>query len=406
MELTLFGGLLNANSVYMIPVSEALGISRASYALANIPFNVFSFLSTLSTAFLFRKFGYKQVAITSLILGGISLLMLSFCTTVWEYMFNRILFAVSYGACFTAGSVWIIKAWFHKHLGFLLGFTSMCTGLGGSLMTRLLSYIITYYSWRTAFLLSALLFVPITVLFLLIRNDPGELKLRPYGENQQLNNKKTVHTEWTGFSLKELLHRPSFYLMCINTFLCVVALYMTTPILVSYLCDSGYSKIDTSGFHAAMLASLSVAKLAGGWFSDKFGARPLAYIFLGCTAISQFMLLDVSDPSITYAASILLGIGASSATVMIPLLTLPLFGYQGNAQINSIMLAIPSLSNVISDTVANALYDKTGSYSSYFPILIVINILLLVSYTVLFALAKKDRFDYKALHGGKNTAQN
>ena len=147
-----------------------------------------------------------------------------------------------------------------------------------------------------------------------------------------------------------------------------------------------------------MYISLALSKLAGGRFSDKISAKPLAYIFIGFTAIAQFLLLDVSNPYITYLAAILLGIGASSATVMIPLLTLPLFGYQGSTQINSIMIAIPSLSNMISDTLANTIYDKTGSYNSYFPTLIVINLLLLLSYTALFICAKKDRRDYAKLH--------
>ena len=401
IEMVLFGGLLNAYSVFMIPISEALGVSRASYALANIPYNALCFLSTLATNFVFRKTGYKNLAIGSLILCTASLFFTSLCTSIWPYALCRFLFGVGAGACFTAGSVWIIKAWFHKHQGFLIGFVSMCTGLGGSAMTKLLSYLITMFGWRMALQTAALMFVPIILLFFLIRNEPRDMKLRPYGENQHLKKKKKILTEWAGFSLNELLHRPSFYLMAINTFLCVVALYMTSPIFVSYLVDSGYTKIEASSFHAVMYASLATAKLIGGWFSDKFGSKPLAYIFISCTAISQFLLLDVSNPAVTYAAAILLGIGASSATVMIPLLTLPLFGYYGSTQINSIIISIPSLSNMISDTTANAIYDATGSYRTYFPVLIAVNVLLLVSYTVMFRFAKKDRKEFEERNAAK-----
>lgn len=404
IEMIIFGGLLNAYSIFTIPISESFGVSRASYAMANIPYNALCFLSTLATNFIFRKTGYKKLAIGSLILCATALFFTSLCTSIWPYALCRFLFGVGSGACFTAGSVWIIKAWFHKHQGLLIGFVSMCTGLGGSMMTKLLSYIVTVSSWRVALQTTTLMLVPIILLFFLLRNDPRDMRLRPYGEYQHTNKKKKVMTEWAGFSLQELLHRPSFYLMCINTFLCVVALYMTSPIFVSYLVDSGYSKIDASSFHAVMYISLAVAKLAAGWFSDKFGSKPLAYIFIICTALAQFLLLgiDVSNPAKTYLAAILLGIGASSATVLIPLLTLPLFGYLGSTQINSIVISIPSLSNVISDTTANAIYDATGSYSTYFPVLIAVNVLLLLSYTVLFRFTKKDRRDFEQ----RNTAVN
>lgn len=398
IEMILFGGILNAYSVFMIPISQSLNISRATYALANIPYNLFSFISTMLTAVFYRKFGYKRFTIISLVITVVALLGLSSCTELWQYVFFRILFAAGYGSCFTAGCVWIIKIWFHKHQGVLLGFTSMCTGLGGSLMTKVLSYIITVYNWRVALQATALAFIPIIFLFLLIRDNPQDMGLRPYGEFQFSHKRKNILTEWSGFSLRELTKRLSFYLMLINTFLCVVALYMTSPMLVSYLCDSGYTKIEASSFHAVMFISLAVAKLAGGWISDKFGAKSLPYIFIGFTALAQFLLLDVSNPAITYIATVLLGIGASSATVMIPLLTTPIFGYRGSAEINGIMIAIPSLSNMISDTTANAIYDATGSYRTYFPVLIIVNVLLLVSYTILFISGKKDRQDYQRLY--------
>ena len=398
IKMIIFGGFLNTFSIFRNPVSLDLGVSRASYALANLPYNALSFLSTLATNFIFRKTGYKKLAIGSLALCAVSLFLNSVCTTIWEYAFTRFLFGLGYGACFTAGSVWIIKIWFHKHQGFLIGFTSMCTGLGGSLMTGVLSRVLDAYNWRITMQVSGLIFVPIILLLFLVKDDPRQLKLRPYGEHQHLAKQKKAMATWAGYSLKELAHRPSFYLMIINTFLCVVALYMTSPILVSYLNDSGYKPVDASSYYSVLMIALAVAKLAGGWFSDKFGPKLLVYIFLICTALSQFMLIDVSDPNRTYIASILLGIGASTATVLIPLLTMPLFGYFGSTEINSIMISIPSLSNMISDTVANAIYDKTQSYSSYFPYLIGVNIFLLLSYSLLFFFAKKDRRDYENAH--------
>jgi MFS family permease len=250
---------------------------------------------------------------------------------------------------------------------------------------------------------SGLMMIPLILLLFLMKDSPKDMGLRPYGENQHLSKRRKNISEWAGYSLQELMRRPSFYLMIINTFLCVVALYMTSPFLVSYLCDCGYNKIDASSYYSVLLIVLAFAKLAGGWFSDKFGAKALVYIFISCTAIAQFLLLDVSNPTTTYIAAVFLGIGASTATVLIPLLTLPLFGFFGSMQINSIMISIPSLSNLISDTVANAIYDVSGSYRTYFPVLIGINIFLLFSYTVLFRFAKKDRKDFEK-RNAENTA--
>ena len=72
LQMIVFGGLLNSASVYIIPISEALGVTRGSYSLATIPYSITCTLSTMVSGYLFQKFGYKKSAIASLILIAVA----------------------------------------------------------------------------------------------------------------------------------------------------------------------------------------------------------------------------------------------------------------------------------------------------------------------------------------------
>ena len=71
LEMVMFGGLLNSASVYIIPISETLGVTRGSYALATMPYSITCTLTTMASGYLFQKFGYKKSAIVSLIPLGL-----------------------------------------------------------------------------------------------------------------------------------------------------------------------------------------------------------------------------------------------------------------------------------------------------------------------------------------------
>ena len=109
LQMIVFGGLLNSASVYIIPISETLGVSRGIYSLATIPYSITCTVGTMVSGYLFQKFGYKKSAIVSLILITLSLVLTATCKTIWGFCFSKIVMGMGYGVCFTAGAVRIVK---------------------------------------------------------------------------------------------------------------------------------------------------------------------------------------------------------------------------------------------------------------------------------------------------------
>lgn len=394
LEMIMFGGLLNSAGVYLIPICDTLEISRGIYGIATIPYSITCTLSTMVSGYLFQKFGYKKSAIGSLILIAISLVLTATCKTVWGFCFSKILMGMGYGVCFTAGAVRIVKDWFFKHQGLVVGLVSMSSGLGGSLLTVILTAIIENYGWRTANMVTAVVMALIAVSYLLLRDRPEEMGLRPYGFGQQPKNKKKARQEdhsWPGFSFQALLRHPLFYVMCAATLTSCVMLYLTSGVVIPHFQDQGFSPADAAMYQSVYMLALAVAKLLCGALCDRIGPKPVTIICMVCAVVGQWILGVTADPVLCYVGILLFAVGLCMSSIMIPLLAAPLFGYQTCLSVNGIFLAMASLASIFSSPISNLFYDRLGSYCPVFRVAAIINGVMIGVYFLMFAMAKRER---------------
>ena len=394
LQMIVFGGLLNSASVYIIPISETLGVTRGSYSLATIPYSITCTVGTMVSGYLFQKFGYKKSAIVSLILITLSLVLTATCKTIWGFCFSKIMMGMGYGVCFTAGAVRIVKDWFFKHQGLVVGLVSMSSGLGGSLMTVVLTALIEDYNWRVANMVTAVIMGVITLSYLLLRDKPADMGLQPFGFGQLPKNKKKARQEdhsWPGFSFQELLRHPLFYVMCLTTLTTCVMLYLTSGVVIPHFQDQGFSPADAAMYQSVYMLALAAAKLLCGTLCDKIGPKPVSIICMICAAVGQWILGVTADPILCYVGILLFAVGLCMSSIMIPLLAAPLFGYQACFSVNGIFLAMSYLASIFSSPISNLFYDKLGSYCPVFQVAGIMNAVLIGVYFVMFAMAKRER---------------
>ena len=399
VEMIIYGGFLNAGSVFIVPITESLGLNRGDYSMALIPRGIVAFFSTMITGFLIQRFGYRKSAIVSLISFSGSLIILAFAKSLTMICISNSLLGLSYGVCTTAGAVRIIKSWFHKHQGLMLGVVTMATGVGGSIMSMTLTEIIIASNWRYAYIFTALLVAVLAILYLLLRDKPEEMNLRPYGEDAIPGKNQVAdaaHTEWTGHTLQEILKEPQFYLMAFCTFLSCTNVYLTFNVVVPHFQDGGYTATEAAAFSSTLLLCLSAVKLAGGWLCDRIGAKSVTVLCAGCAAVGQFLLADVSNPVLCYIGIVMFAMGLLSTTITVPMLAMPLFGYRAFGSITGIFLAMVSLASMVAGPIVNLFYDWLGSYSPVFRVAALIDIILIGLYLLLFYLCEKEKRQFLA----------
>ena len=401
IEMIVYGGLINSASLFTLPISESLGISTTTYSIATMPYTIVCFIGTCLTGFLFSKFGYKKVALVCLWVVALSLVLTANAKSTAMFCFSKILFGLGYGTCFTAGSVRIIRDWFWKHQGLVLGAVSMATGLGGSLMTIILTGVMETANWRTACLVASAIVATVAILYLLLKDRPEQMNLQPYGFGAKVAVKKkakNVNAHWPGFPMAEQLKRPAFYLMCLCVLASCTCIYTASSFIIPHFRSLGFNAEEAATYQSVYMLILAAAKLAMGFFYDRFGAKPVMFVCMGCAIGGQLMMGLTADPTLCFVAVAIFAIGLCSTSLLVPLLATPLFGYRAYQSVGGIFLGFCSLASLLSNPLASLCYDNTGSYGLCYRIASVVNIGVMIGYFALFSISKKEQARYYALH--------
>ncbi len=395
LEMIVYGGVINSFSVFTIPVCEALGVSRGEFSVAGMPYTVMCFVSTLISGYMIKRIGYKRGTMISLVLAAVGMAILSCANSLWMVAISRVVFALGYGFCFTAGAVRLVRDWFWKHQGLMIGLVTMGTGIGGSLMTVLLTAVEEKADWRAASLVAGGILLLIAVGYVLLKDRPEEVGLKQYGFGEQQKTAKKQRQadgrDWAGLSLQEQMKRPAFYLMNFCVLISCACIYITSTVLVPHFRDLNYSGAEAAGYQSVMMLTVAASKLISGGMCDRFGAKPVSVVCMLCAIIGQFMLSFVTGPILCYVSVFVFAVCMCMTSSVVPLLAASLFCYQGSANSNGVFISMAALAALISMPVGNYGYDLMGSYMPVFRIASIVNLGVLGLFFVLFALAKRDK---------------
>lgn len=398
LQTSIYGGLANINtSIYIIPVTTDLGISRSDYSLANSMRALVLFFCTALSGGIFKRFDVKKPVIAGLFVCSVGYGLLTICNTAVTIGLSCALIGLGEAFIGTAAANRIVNRWFHRLQGSMLGLISACTGLGGGICSIVISAVIQTSGWRFSRLLSGLsLFCTAVVTLLLLKDRPEQMGLKAYGQGYVPKPKKH-HTEsahWMGFTMQELMRKPTFYLAILTFFLAGVSIYSAFSTIAPHLQDQGMSAGDAALLNGLMLVFLALFKFVCGSISDIIGPKWVCTISMLLGTIGLLLMPGVHTMSQAVIAILLYTVSVPIVLVMIPLLTYPLFGYRSHDATLGIFLALPNLGSLIIVPVANAVYDRIGSYTPVFQFATVLSVIVLGMLLLLYALTQRDQKKY------------
>lgn len=392
LQQAVSGGFVNALSLFTIPVSESLEISRGLYSLTATARSTFGFLATLVSGGLLLRFGYRKAVVASLAVAAAALGILSTADSFAVCLLGFAVFGFSDAVCILVGPARIVNGWFHRHQGAVFGAVTACTGLGGSVMNLLLSGVIETSGWNSAFALSAVMMAVLGVLLLLLlRNHPRDMGLRPYGEGEAYIKKQEHEDHWIGYTRRQMLRSPAFYLMILGTFLSCLFSYSMFIVIVPHLCDQGLSAQSAATMQSILMLALAAVKVACGFLSDAIGAKKVVLICLLATTADLVLLSFVNAPAAALPVVVLCAISLPLTSMIVPLLSKALFGYQDQAFCLGIFMGMISVANMVSGVIVNSVFDLTGSYIPAFQFGALGSVAIIGLYLLIYRLTARDR---------------
>lgn len=384
----------NFASVFIEPVCEGLGVTRAEFSMAYSMKSVAALAVCFFSGTIFNRLGYRASAFWGLCSAAGGYLLFAFSEHFSLAYVACFIIGASNGLCATAGATRIISDWFVRYRGTVLGLVTAASGLGGSLFCILQTTIIERSSWQTALAVSAAILVLLAAAVVLFtRNKPRDLGTVPLGDGEEVVGKRRriADRAFPGLPVQKLIRRPAFYLMLLCTFLMNWGNYAGLNVVIPHFKDLGFSTAKATALQSILFLMMAGTKFISGFLSDHFGAKRVTLLCAVSGLVTFLLLPFASSFPLALLCMLLLALSLPLNTVMISLLGFTLFGYRGQRQYVGVFLSMIYVANMIVTPVANGIRDVTGSYRNSFFLAAGLAALAIALYPLLFRLAGKDK---------------
>jgi MFS family permease len=364
------GGLINMTfSLYTIPVTKSLGVSRTAFtfcvSLRSIVLCVFSLFYSLLAA----RFGIRKLMAAGCALVTAALIAFA-AGNIWLFYIGGILQGIGYSLTMTLPLSVVVANWFVKKRGTVLGVVYAASGAGGVLFSPVAGVMIEKLGWQVSFLISAAVCAAVSIpSLILMKAHPSEMGQTALGEEEEAKSSADETAVSSGLTTAEAIRTPSFWLFVavfVFSGMSICAAYMNAA---PHFVDVGFDPIFVSGVIIVIYYfSLAIGKVAMGYINDRFGILAVNNI-AGITSIIAFIMFlfsDKSSPVLAIVSVIFLGIGSTHLSVPMPLMAGKLFGQRDFAAINGIALAISTFAMAVGGPLSNYTFDVTGSYKFSF----------------------------------------
>lgn len=353
------GVVTNCFSLYIIPVSQDLGVSREAFSFIALIVNVLYAMVSFLSGRLFERFRVIALIRAASVVLPLSYFCFSLCTGLPSFYLCAVVVGLSVSLITFLPFTLIISNWFIRHRGRALGLCFMGSGLGGMVMNFLSSALIEGLGWRSSYQLIALIMAAVMVplSFLVIRATPQEMHLRPLGGDDDEG------TLLFGPLASQAIPTISFAMLVLLSLIVGFASTVYGNVINPHLRDLGFSPLYASSVLSLYLGALAAAKILLGALFDRIGARRGTVVsMLGF--ILGFLGIFLGKALWSVPLILLGGLGTASSNVSYPVLTRFAFGTRDFTRLNGLLMGMNYVTCSIGTVCANLIYSATGSYNA------------------------------------------
>lgn len=320
--------------LFFRPLMAEFGWNRAEIAIA-ITISLCS-QGLLSPIFgkITDRFGTKILTLTGALLGGFTFIMLSQINQLWQFYLLYFLIAVSYSACGPLPASAILTKWFVKKRGLALGIATTGVSFGALVVTNGGEYLISNFGWRFAYMTFGILtwVLVIPPVLLIVKDNPSEKGLLPYGEETETINVKTDSLKKI-LPKKQQILKPSSVVRTRKFWLMVMSITAIQAVIFAQL-QHQINQISDLGFSAAIGASVlgligatgGVGKIVFGYWADRYGGVKIMIFNCLFQAIGLFLMMQFTTISAIYIFAVFFGFAMGGQLALQPFIIGEFFG--------------------------------------------------------------------------------
>ena len=366
------GGLHNYGfTVFFLPLSQDLGLSRAATSLAFSLARAEGALEGPFVGYLIDRFGPRPMLLLATIMCGVGYILLGWVDNYTTFLIVYLgIISLSFTPGFVHASMAVGNTWFIRYRARAMTVISSAVPIGGALLTPFLAMAVQAWGWRWGAILAGTFFLVIGIpLSLGVRPSPESMGLLPDGDlprsqtagSDVATDGATRKSATVDPTLREAMKTTIFWLFVIGMTVRVAAYSTISVHFIPIMVWKGLSQ-EHAAFLLGAFAFLNwAAHYVVGPIADAVN-RPK--LLAGCMlAAAGAILVLIWEDALWALWSFTILFTAIDASFPIVWATIgDFFGRKYFATIRGTMASFYTWGGVVGPVVAGALYDRSQSY--------------------------------------------
>lgn len=296
--LLVSAGTVGAPGVFIVPLQHEFGWSTAEISSAlSIRFILFGLMAPFAAALL-NRYGLRRVTFASQLIVAAALVASLAMTKVWQLVLLwGVVIGIGTGLTALVLGATIAARWFVARRGLVVGILSASVATGQLVFLPLLAKLTEQHGWRIALaFVCVMLGVSACAVFMIMRDRPSDLRLRPYGDDGKeplaptAADKAPIMAAALG-TLRDASKSSAFWILFATFFICGASTNGLVQVHLIPMChDFGIPEVQAASLLAAMGMFDFFGTIGSGWLSDRFDNRWLLCWYYGLRGLSLVWL--------------------------------------------------------------------------------------------------------------------
>ena len=373
--------------VFLVPMATEFDWGRGALSGACAVAAPVGAVAKIISGRLSDKYGPRLLVTAFGLVMATCYIMLSQVDSLWQvYLIMGLLMPIGMSGCLVP-VLSTIARWFDKKRATAMGIAMTGFALGAVIWPIVTQWLISYYSWRWAFIalasITAVISVPVAQF---MGHSPQWVGLRPYGESVATVGEGEPSLPDGELTPREAIKTQQFWLwgpILLCFFFC---LDLIVTHIVAYALDVDIPAIMAAATLSIIAGVSIVGRLSGGVISERIGLRKLAISSLVLLTLALLLLLSKQGSWSFYTFTLIFGLSYGLFIILEPAMPAELFGSKSLGAIMANLGLFAMTGSAAGKTLAGVIFDVTGSYQAAFLLCIVLAVMAVILSLILVRL--------------------
>jgi MFS family permease len=356
-------------TVFFLPISQDLGLSRAATSLAFSLSRAQGAIEAPLVGYLIDRYGPRPILVTAVFLAGVGYILLSWVNSYTSFMIVYLgVICLAFVAGFIHSPMVVANSWFIRQRARAMTVVSAAVPIGGALISPLLAIGVTSIGWRWAAFASGCIFLLVCLpLSFQLKRSPESMGLLPDGDVAPADTGAISSADTTNknanadLTSRQAIKTWVFWVLVVSMTARVTCYSAATVHFVPLMVWKGLSEGAAASLLGAFAFANLVAHFVLGWIADRVNKPKLLAACQLLPALSVPPLLwDLGYWQLWFFTIVFTLLDASFPIVWATVGDF--FGRRHFATVRGSMSFFYMWGSFAGPVLAGAIYDRTESY--------------------------------------------